>query len=121
MIRDYGLGDTENALKSWRLNYTQNDDISVIEQLTDNIALVEFVLKDKEHLMEHLEELTRIIRELKVFGAAAVYKSYEGSAMIPDVSHFLTEEEKEAVQEINHPSGNFIDFFDDDSNVRHRK
>ena len=116
MYKEYGGSASENALRSWKIDPTKKDDIDVVEQLTNNIALVDVILKDREHLLEHLDELQEIVKNLKVFGAAALYRHYEG--YIPDVTNLMTPEEQQAVQSINNPV-DFSNFMDDASKSRH--
>ena len=119
MYKEYsGNSVSENALQSWKIDYTKNDDMSVVEQLTDNIALIDVILKDKEHLLEHLNELQEIVKNLKVFGAAAVCRHYEGSAYVPEVMNLMTPAEQQEVQSINNPV-DFSDFMDDVPKPRH--
>lgn len=109
----YGSSEAQSALLSWHVDYTETDDFSVINQLTENIALAEMVLRDKEHINENLDQLTEMINTLKVYGAAAINKRFEERKntskvrrphLNPPINSYLTADELERVESINKKS-----------------
>lgn len=97
MLKDYGFSKSENAIMSMHLNYQEKDDISVIKQLAENIALIEVVLKDKEHLSENLDELTTRVHQSKIFGAAVLFMHGD---MDLDQDGMLKKSEIEEIKEV---------------------
>ena len=115
----YGSSEAQSALLSWHVDYTKTDDFSVINQLTENIALAEMVLRDKEHINENLDQLIEMISSLKVYGAAAINKGFEERRITstvrrpqsgPAINSYLTADELKSVEsinkkiQVNHPS-----------------
>ncbi len=106
----YGSSEAQSALLSWHVDYTKTDDFSVIEQLTENIALAEMVLRDKEHINENIDQLTEMINSLKVYGAAAINRRREerqNTSTVrrfqsgPVINSYLTADELKEVESIN--------------------
>ena len=99
-IKDYlslkkndSFNKSTNAFLSMRINYEKTEEQCIIEQLTENLALKEIILNDKEFLMENLEKLREKVRKLKIFGAAVILRECIGDPEMPDISYTLTFDE----------------------------
>ena len=92
----YGSSEAQSALLSWYVDYTKTDDFSVIEQLTENIALAEMVLRDKRlgalkfDVKINDDFLERYVGDgilvATSFGSTAQNKSYGGSIVYNELS-----------------------------------